>query len=853
MSQSNTLDSTANANNGAADTTTGSINSAVGVIGSAQYVTGGGHVTFPNSSTLSFVTNMATYSGWVNFNTLPGSGHEQVIMRKAQNRELGFGDEGSSSPYMRDMLKTDGGTTGWTASNDDLIPASPVTGQWYYVAFTYNGSVLQNFWNGVPLNAGHTVTANIEGDPYTTGIGAYNGNGDTGPVSLFMDAIIDEVRVEQVSRSSNWIWAAYMTVASNAGFSVYGSVQSGAITNFTINASAGANGSIAPSGSVSVGSGNNQTFTITANSGYGITNVVVDGSSVGVTNSYAFINVTAGHTISAFFGSTGTVSAGVDWPCYRGPNKDGSTTETIANWPPKELWRATIGQGYSEVVVSQGRAYTMGWLNGSNFVYCFSASSTGTNPAPLWKASYPGTGYFSSGFYGTACTPAVDGTNVYTFSTAGILNCFDTASGNTNWSVNIGTATEPTYGFCGSPLVEGNNVIVDAGGNGMAFNKLTGVSQWTSSGTAGFGSPYAITIGSQRTVVINSYAACFGVNPLTGSVLWNYPLQGGTPDDPGSIDPVIYSNQLWVAQTAGTASLVNLGSGTLSSVVWQTNSACGDNCSVFYNGYIYGPSCATYDSTNFTFDLGGGIQCVNFATGSTQWSANRAEFGEYSSVIRAGNQLVIMAAGDSTSGSNGNLVVANAVSTGYQEVYRTNGILTGDTWITPTLSNGKLYVRNNIETLNSPSTLICYDVSASVVSGTNNLPPLTWVQQYYPGATAGTITGILNSVAANGMTVAEDYFAGLNPTNASNSLILGITGSRTNIVITCPTVTATGAGYQGDAARYYELDTLTNLINGNWQPVPGYTSILGNNIPLSYTNTSPGVPQYFRVKALLLQ
>jgi hypothetical protein len=219
MGRSNTLDSTANANNG---TAAGSISSASGIVGGAQYVTGGGHVTFSNSGSLDFVNPGVTYSGWVKFNTLPGG--EQVLMRKEQNREIGFSDSG----HVRSMLKT-GGTTGWTAGNDDAI--TPVVGQWYYLAFTYDGSTLRNFWNGVPLSAGHGVTGSIVGDPYTMSIGAYNGNGDGGPVTLGLDAIIDEVRVEQVFRSTNWIWATYLTVASNASFSVYGSVQTGGSTN----------------------------------------------------------------------------------------------------------------------------------------------------------------------------------------------------------------------------------------------------------------------------------------------------------------------------------------------------------------------------------------------------------------------------------------------------------------------------------------------------------------------------------------------------------------------------------------------------------------------------------------------
>jgi hypothetical protein len=70
---------------------------------------------------------------------------------------------------------------------------------------------------------------------------------------------------------------------------------------FTINSSAGANGSISPSGANSVVSGSNQTYTITPNAGYHVSDVTVDGVSHGAITSYTFNNVTTDHTISATF------------------------------------------------------------------------------------------------------------------------------------------------------------------------------------------------------------------------------------------------------------------------------------------------------------------------------------------------------------------------------------------------------------------------------------------------------------------------------------------------------------------------------------------------------------------------
>ena len=70
---------------------------------------------------------------------------------------------------------------------------------------------------------------------------------------------------------------------------------------YTIKATAGAGGSIAPSGNVSVREGRDQTFTITPDKGYAVANVKIDGKSIGAVKSYTFENVSRIHTIEVIF------------------------------------------------------------------------------------------------------------------------------------------------------------------------------------------------------------------------------------------------------------------------------------------------------------------------------------------------------------------------------------------------------------------------------------------------------------------------------------------------------------------------------------------------------------------------
>ncbi len=69
-------------------------------------------------------------------------------------------------------------------------------------------------------------------------------------------------------------------------------------SSFTISATAGTGGSISPAGAVSVTSGGTQSFSIGASSGMHVSDVTVDGSSVGTPGSYEFDNVTADHSIN---------------------------------------------------------------------------------------------------------------------------------------------------------------------------------------------------------------------------------------------------------------------------------------------------------------------------------------------------------------------------------------------------------------------------------------------------------------------------------------------------------------------------------------------------------------------------
>ena len=89
--------------------------------------------------------------------------------------------------------------------------------------------------------------------------------------------------------------------AALPGTAPYSGSIGGGYTYYTIKATAGVNGSISPTGNVSVREGRDQTFTITPDKGYAVANVKIDGKSIGAVKSYTFENVRRNHTIEVSF------------------------------------------------------------------------------------------------------------------------------------------------------------------------------------------------------------------------------------------------------------------------------------------------------------------------------------------------------------------------------------------------------------------------------------------------------------------------------------------------------------------------------------------------------------------------
>lgn len=388
-------------------------------------------------------------------------------------------------------------------------------------------------------------------------------------------------------------------------------------------------------------------------------------------------------------GTLGVAVHADDWPRFRGPHMNGISLEKGLNWQwpangPKQLWKASVGQGFSSVAVGGNKLLTIGSEGDTATVYCLDAS-TGKE---LWKKSYPeplNPKYYEGG---TSSTPTIESEMAYVLGRQGDVFALWLNTGAVQWHRNIAQeigAKVPEWGFAGSPLVEGRSLILNLGSAGVGVNKLNGKIMWASTnGMAGYASPIPFNPSQNRPGLIFSQKQLVAVDMKNGKELWSFPFE--TDYDINVADPIIYGSRIFLSSHSKNGLLLKILDGK-PEVVWHsTDTKVHINAGVVLHDYLYvfnGPA-----------GKPGDLRCLDLRNGEVKWKQDGLGVG---SLTAADGKLVVLS-------EKGELIAAEPSAEGFKPIARAQ-VLGGKCWTAPVVANGRIYCRN------AKGDLVCVDVN----------------------------------------------------------------------------------------------------------------------------------------------
>lgn len=375
----------------------------------------------------------------------------------------------------------------------------------------------------------------------------------------------------------------------------------------------------------------------------------------------------------------------LDWPQWRGPQRNGVSTETgwLHQWGssgPAVQWKAKVGLGFSSFVVANGRAYTAGYADDKDTIFCFDT----TSGRILWQHSHPselGDKYFDGGTTGTPTLDVAAG-RLYWLGRWGEVRSLDTADGRVIWQRNITEETKapvPTWGFTGAPLLLDGKLILNVGDAGLALEARTGSTLWKSAAkSAGYSTPFPFRQGADTLIGLGSAQSYVAVHPQDGREAWR--IRWVTEYGVNAADPVVHGGQVFLSsgynKGAGLFQLPTAGSGEPEpgwrSKVLRTQL----NPAVLHEGHLYGVDGDTTEKAS--------LKCIEFATGTEKWA--HPNFGS-GGLILAGTRLLALS-------GTGELLTAPATPEGFRPTARAQ-VLGGKCWTAPVLAHGLVFCRNS--------------------------------------------------------------------------------------------------------------------------------------------------------------
>jgi outer membrane protein assembly factor BamB len=375
-----------------------------------------------------------------------------------------------------------------------------------------------------------------------------------------------------------------------------------------------------------------------------------------------------------------------NWPCWRGPNGDGTSNETNVpvSWDSvtNVKWRVDVpGTGYSSPVVWNDRIFLTSALTDTKekVLFCFDAGSGKL----LWQKTVLKTAFenkHNDNSYASG-TPATDGTKIYLSFLDGkdvLVAAYD-FTGKQVWSQKPGTFASP-HGYSCSPVLFKDMVLINGDSQGDSFvaalSKNDGHVVWKVSHprpSHSFSTPILRNMAGKMQLIFCGNREIAGYNPDNGTKYW---FVSGPSEDFCS-SPVyneksglILVSSAWPVRNLYAVRPDGKGDVTKTHVAWQTK-----------KGAYYVPSPVCTDDYLFTTMTTGELHCIEIATGKIVWTQPNG--AQYSSSVLV-NNLVYMPNDEGTitvlkPGPSFNVVSKNKMG---EKMFAS-----------PAISKGRIYIR----------------------------------------------------------------------------------------------------------------------------------------------------------------
>lgn len=388
-----------------------------------------------------------------------------------------------------------------------------------------------------------------------------------------------------------------------------------------------------------------------------------------------------------------------DWPQWRGPSRNGISHET--GWNPyalengaKILWKSQVGHGYGTVAVVGNRIFVMGSIKDSkDDVYCLD-KDTGEE---IWRFVYDcpnPNGCFES-YKGPRSTPVWDESGLFVLSHQGLLHCLDAENGRILWKKDLENAFGaacPKYGFTGSPVIEGEYLVLNACKSGLVLDKRTGQKIWSSEkGRGSYSTPVIFSQDRKRYVLFFAYQRLVCRLLETGEECWHHPWPYVNNDGAASADPVVIGKEVFVSSAYRKGAGVIAFDAAPPEQCWFNRDVQNEfGSSIYADGCLFAPHGDTRHPTAY-------LRCVEWETGQILWSRDTG----HCSLIRVDGKFIVL-------NQWGVLTVMQADREGYRDYSQAKVMETSREnrcWPAPVMAGGRIYIRS------TAGNLVCVDMT----------------------------------------------------------------------------------------------------------------------------------------------